>query len=145
MTERLQFHFSLSRIGEGNGNPLQCSCLENSRDGGAWRAAVYRVAQSWTRLKRLSSSSSSRMLSRIVWKGLKHLQKGKDRPPALPEMLCERSDVSRILTDSLCLFKGKDNKFLGSHPALVGNFHPVLQAPSQTPGQRAHPPTPCPL
>ena len=45
--------------GEGNGNPLQCSCLENPRDGGAWWAAVYGVAQSWTRLKRLSSSSSS--------------------------------------------------------------------------------------
>ena len=49
---------SLSRIGEGNGNPLQCSCLENPRDGGAWQAAVYGVAQSRTRLKRLSSSSS---------------------------------------------------------------------------------------
>ena len=48
---------SLSCIGEGNGNPLQCSCLENPRDGGAWWATIYRVAQSWTRLKRLSSSS----------------------------------------------------------------------------------------
>ena len=57
-TERPHFHFSLSCIGEGNGNPLQCSCLENPRDGGAWWAAVYRVAQSRTRLKRLSSSSS---------------------------------------------------------------------------------------
>ena len=56
-TERL--HFSLSYTGEGNGNPLQCSCLENSRDGGAWWAAIYGVAQSRTRLKRLSSSSSS--------------------------------------------------------------------------------------
>ena len=55
-TERLHF-FSLSRIGEGNGNPLQCSCLENPRDGGAWWAAVYGVAQSWTQLKWLSSSS----------------------------------------------------------------------------------------
>ena len=59
MTEQLHFHFSLSYIGEGNGNPLQCSCLENPRDGGAWWAAVYGVAQSRTRLKRLSSSSSS--------------------------------------------------------------------------------------
>ena len=59
MTERLHFHFSLSCIGEGNGNPLQCSCLENPRDGGVWWAAVYGVAQSRTRLKRLSSSSSS--------------------------------------------------------------------------------------
>ena len=58
-TERLHFHFSLSCIGEGNGNPLQCSCLENPRDGGAWWAAVYRVTQSRTRLKQLSSSSSS--------------------------------------------------------------------------------------
>ena len=56
MTERLPFHFSLSCIGEGNGNPLQCSCLENPRDGGAWWAAICGVAQSWTRLKRLSSS-----------------------------------------------------------------------------------------
>ena len=57
-TERLCFHFSLSCIGEGNGNPLQCYCLENPRDGGAWWAAVYGVSQSWTQLKRLSSSSS---------------------------------------------------------------------------------------
>ena len=57
-TERLHFHFSLPGIGEGDGNPLQCSCLENPRDGGAWWAAVYGVAQSQTRLKRLSSSSS---------------------------------------------------------------------------------------
>ena len=53
------FHFSLSCTGEGNGNPLQCSCLENPWDGKAWWAAVYGVAQSRTRLKRLSSSSSS--------------------------------------------------------------------------------------
>ena len=59
MTERLHFHFSLSCIAEGNGNPLQCSCLENPRDGGAWWAAAYGVTQSRTRLKRLSSSSSS--------------------------------------------------------------------------------------
>ena len=58
-TERLHFHFSLSCIGEGHGNPLQCSCLENPRDGGAWWAAVYGVSQSRTRLKRLSSSSLS--------------------------------------------------------------------------------------
>ena len=56
-TEWLHFHFSLSCIGEGNGNPLQCSCLENPRDQGAWWAAIYGVAQSWTWLKRLSSSS----------------------------------------------------------------------------------------
>ena len=57
MTERLHFHFSLSRIGEGNGSPLQCSCLESPRDGGAWWAAFYGVVQSRTRLRRLCSSS----------------------------------------------------------------------------------------
>ena len=62
MTEGLHFQFSLSCIGEGNGNPLQCSCLENPRDGEAWWAAVYGVAQSWTRLKQLSSSSSSSLV-----------------------------------------------------------------------------------
>ena len=56
-TERLHFHFSLSCIGEGNGNPLRGSCLENPRDWGAWWAAVYGVAQSWTRLTQLSCSS----------------------------------------------------------------------------------------
>ena len=58
-TERLHFPFSLSCIGEGNGNPLQRSCLENPRDGGAWRASVYGVTQRRTRLNRLSSSSSN--------------------------------------------------------------------------------------
>ena len=69
MTERLHFHFSLSCIGEGNGNPLQCSCLENPRDGGAWWAAVYGVAQSRTRLKRLSSSSRDTLgaFTRFLW------------------------------------------------------------------------------
>ena len=59
-TEWLHFHFSLSCFGEANGNPLQCSCLENPRDGGAWWAAIYGVTQSRTRMKWLSSSSSSR-------------------------------------------------------------------------------------
>ena len=68
MTERLHFHFSLSCIGEGNGNPLQCSCLENPRDRRAWWAAVYGVAQSRTRLKRLSSSRS---------RSIKELGKGR--------------------------------------------------------------------
>ena len=64
-TERLHFHFSLSCIGEGNGNPLQCSCLESPRDGGAWWAAVYGVTHSWTRLKQLSSSSSKRLFKSV--------------------------------------------------------------------------------
>ena len=61
-TAWLHFHFSLSCLGEGNGNPLQCSCLENPRDRGAWWAAVYGVAQSRTRLKRLRNSSSRKTL-----------------------------------------------------------------------------------
>ena len=79
-TERLHFHFSLSCIGEGNGNPLQCSCLENPRDGEVWRAAVYGAAQSRTRLKRLSSSSSSRAFPGST--------RGKD--PACQNRKCER-------------------------------------------------------
>ena len=69
-TEWLHFHFSLSCTGEGNGNPLQCSCLENPRDGGAWWAAVYGVAQSQTRLKWLSSIAQrmKRTFSNIVFK-----------------------------------------------------------------------------
>ena len=66
ITERLHFHVSLSCIGEGNGNPLQYSCLENPRDGGAWWAAVYGVTQSRTRQKQLRSSSSSKLLSLLV-------------------------------------------------------------------------------
>ena len=68
-TEWLHFHFLLSCIGEGKVNPLQCSCLENPRDSGAWWAAVYGVAQSQTWLKWLSSSSSSSTHATILaWK-----------------------------------------------------------------------------
>ena len=78
-TERLHFHFSLSCIGKGNGNPLQCSCLENPRDGAAWWAAIYRAAQSWTRLKRLSSSRAikgptSHLLSALPLSGIDMLR-----------------------------------------------------------------------
>ena len=65
-TERLHFHFSLLCIGEGYGNPLQCSCLENPRDEGAWWAAVYGVTQSRTRPKWLSSSSSREGITNFV-------------------------------------------------------------------------------
>ena len=71
MTERLHFHLSLSRIVKGNGNPLQCSCLENPRNGGAWWAAVYGAAQSWTWLKWLISS----------WHYLLHVLKMKPHVP----------------------------------------------------------------
>ena len=59
MTKRLHFHFSLSCIGKGNGNPLQCSCLENPRDGEAWWAAVYGIAQSRTQLIYMAESGLS--------------------------------------------------------------------------------------
>ena len=84
MTERLHFHFSLSFIGQGNGSPLQCSCLENPRDSGAWWAAVYGVTQSWTELKRLSSSSSwceelTHLKRPWCWEGLRAGGEGDDR------------------------------------------------------------------
>ena len=69
-------NFTLTFIGEGNSNPLQYSCLENPRDGGAWWTAIYGVAQGWTRLKQLSSSSSSTELELwglplwISWKNI---------------------------------------------------------------------------
>ena len=78
LTEQLHFHFSLSCIGEGNGNPLQCSCLENPRDGGASWAAVYGVAQSQTQLKRLSSRSSSRWIQSLSYR-VKYIRKRKNK------------------------------------------------------------------
>ena len=96
MTERLHFHFSLSCIGEGNGNPPQCSCLENLRDGGAWWAAVYGVAQGRTRLKWLSSRSST--LTIVILKN-KTINLSFSHPPL--------SNYSR----RRCLWKG-----------LTGNF-----------------------
>ena len=90
MTERLHFHFSLSCIEEGHGNPLQCSCLENPRDWGAWWAAVYGVSQSWTRLKRLSSSS---MESRKM--ALTNLIAGQQWRCRHREQTCRYSEVRR--------------------------------------------------
>ena len=86
-TEQLHFHFSLSCIGEGNGNPLQCSCRENPRDRGTWWAAVYGVAQSRTRLKRLSS---------ILLPDLRLSSMGKDCPicdVTVSVHVCNRWDV----------------------------------------------------
>ena len=94
-SERLHFHFSLSCIGEGSGNPLQCSCLENPRDGGAWWAAVSGVAQSRTRLKWLSSSSSSSSKRPLIlW-----LQS----PPAvISEPPKIKSDTVSTVSPSIC-------------------------------------------
>ena len=96
-TERLHFHFSLSCIGEGNGNPLQCSCLENPRDGGAWWGAVYGVTQSQTWLKWLSSSSSSRGVT----------------VSSISHMLTLDSFLTYLLIaqDTLVFYRGQSEKF----------------------------------
>ena len=96
-TGRLHFHFSFSCIGEGHGNPLQCSCLENPRDGGAWWAAVYGVAQSRTRLKRLSSSSSNQ----VVVRSENHICKTFNTVPGPQEVLSEGQRS----------WKGKEHRF----------------------------------
>jgi len=90
-TERLHFHFSLSCIEEGNGNPLQCSCLENPRDRGAWWAAVYGVAQSWTRLNKqqiteeikeeikifLETNNNGNLTIQNLWDAVKTVLRGR--------------------------------------------------------------------
>ena len=89
MTERLHFDFSLSCIGEGNGNPLLCSCLENPRDKGAWWAAIYEVAQSWTRLSNFTLTFHFHALEKemathssiLAWR-----IPGTEEPGGLPSM-----------------------------------------------------------
>ena len=97
-TERLHFHFSLSCIGEGNGNPLQCSCLENPRGRRALWAAVYGVTQSRTRLKRLSSSSSMDAFCYLSWSAW---CVGKDsildtQPPAIMKRIRDEPSVCAL-------------------------------------------------
>ena len=119
MTERLHFHFSLSCTGEGNGNPLQCSCLENPRDGGAWWAAISGVAKSRTRLKQLSSSGSS-------------LQK---KIPGLKYILLESSlslfsekklRSNRLTCQKRLLANEEQRPSLLSPNTLLDNFIPLL-------------------
>ena len=102
-TERLHFHFSLSCIGEGNGNPLQCSCLENPRDGGAWWEAVYGVPQSRTRLSDFTFTS---LYSLIHWRlvihiscfrlGITHIQEEKIVHISRFQAACEKCSLLRI-------------------------------------------------
>ena len=100
MTEQLHFHFSLSCIGGGNGNPLQCSCLENPRDGEAWWAAVYGVANSWTRLKWLSSSNIiENPIKTLKWSTLKKNLKWKKYMGKEP---WKRLDIHICINESLC-------------------------------------------
>ena len=132
-TERLHFHFSLPCIGEGNGNPLQCSCLENLRDRGAWWAVVYGVAQSWTRLKRLSSSSSSKphsvqfssvqSLSR-VWLFVTH-ESQHTRPPCSPP-------TPRVHPNSCPLSRW-------CHPAISSSVVPFCSCPQSLPASESFP------
>ena len=117
MTERLHFHFSLSCIGEGNGNPIQRSCLENPRDGGAWWAAVYGVPQSWTRLKRLSSSSS------IIGIILKLLTCGRIRHLSNFFFSPLNSIIQQLLMEHLPCLKCCDRQSRSKKPKGVGPGH----------------------
>ena len=109
-TKPLHFHFSLSSIGEGNDNPLQCSCLENPRGGGAWWAAVYGVAQSRTQLKRLSSSSSSSIISTTA-----------GRNPS--EEMEQPSQSTKESKCSTCMQSQKQHNDLCSLPRQTIQYH----------------------
>ena len=124
MTERFHFHFSLSCIGEGNGNPLQCSCLENPRDGEAWWAAVYGVAQSLTRLKRLSSSSC------ITYRRLAALRELMQRYLCLSWILTCFSPIS---PDPCMLCHQVFGSVLIRLPRCCLHSSPSCSSPSQTP------------
>ena len=118
-TERLHFHFSLSCIREGNGNPLQCSCLENPRDGGDWWVAVYGVTQSRTRLKQLSSISrgSSRLLTH---RG----HRGKQDNEALGAGLTPRLPSSPADTGLALRLRGGLSSATGTSPGGRGSPSP---------------------
>ena len=127
------FHFPLSCIGEGNGNPLQCSCLENPRDGGAWWAAVYGVAQSWTRLKRFSSSSSSIPLFQPTRNLNRVKNPSTQQPPQLPPfkvplaIVYESFAFEFVLTElflvlSLLVLNLVTNNNLGPEPSLISQY-----------------------
>ena len=110
MTERLHFHFSLSCVREGNGNPLQCSCLENPRDGGAWWAAICGVTQSQTLLKWLSSSSicclqethfGPQNTYRLKMRGWKSIfdANGKQKKAVVAILISDKIDLKRSLLE----------------------------------------------
>ena len=113
---RLHFHFSLSCIGEGNGKPLQCSCLENPRDEGAWWAAVYGVAQSRTRLKWLSSSTKV---------------PGRDKThPPLPQVVTQARGGGALEFVQPGVRWGK---WAGQHPLAWTSFFPLSGRSSDFP------------
>ena len=123
--ERLHFHFSLSCTGEGNGNPLQCSCLENPKDGEAWWAAVYGVAQSRTQLKRLSSSRMS--LHFWYYKNVCHITSCTSWSG---KMLS--SDLFVGSAHSFFLANLEVSQVLSLHKAFPGNFEPHCFFPDLT-------------
>ena len=133
----VHFHFSLSCIGEGNGNPLQCSCLENPRDGGAWWTAVSGVAQSQTRLKRCSSSSSGgdpRTKEQIKPRRVLECRSGETRPhhPSLPHVVTING--SQVLLSSItCLppLPHREKVFALLFPLPVYMPHPISKWPTR--------------
>ena len=133
---------SLSRIGGGNGNPLQCSCLENPRDGGAWWAAVYGVPQSWTPLKRLSSSSKSKgsgLIKTVEWTA-----------PNSPHFQEKKKKKSRNCKNQLSWFQ--QTKFCSNHRNAeskegnleIGKFCAIFTGPAHhLPGSQKVPHVAC--
>ena len=138
MTDWLHFHFSLSCIGEGNGNPLQCSCLENPRDRGAWWAAVYGVAQSRTWLKRHSAAAATvfTFLSSMKWWHTACTKMGE--PTGLPRSLSfNRSSPiyhflqipppARIKASALACYRAQISLHYSNHKS--GSTFPWLFSP----------------
>ena len=107
---------------EGNGNPLQCSCLENPRDGGAWWAAVYGVAQSRTRLKRLSSSSSRNSFGCHNW----HLWV-EARAAAEHPAIYRTASNNRVIQSKMSIVPRQRNLVYPLHPGLFRSIHPYTE------------------
>ena len=118
--------FSLSCTGEGNGNPLQCSCLENPRDWGAWWAAVYGVSQSRTRLKQLSSSSSRDLLKKIRdTKGTFHAKMGSIKDINGKD-LTEAQDIKKRWQEYTEELYKKDLHVLDNHNGVITHLEPDI-------------------